>query len=158
MGGKLVMKKKILIVLLISLFVLTIPVAAKTKEPVGERINILSEDPVEFPAGEPFHIRHSVLSWPPYDTPVGLVDFDLEVDGEYREEDYIDRFAVPYHGDSPDVIWHWYHNFPEGLPVGPHTFVGHWFASCLALDGPPCSNPNELVEFYTWEHTVIFYE
>jgi hypothetical protein len=150
------MKKKILIVLLISLLVLAVPAVAKEKEPIGERINIIDEDPEVFPAGEPFHISHGVLQWPPYDTPVGIMDFDLDVDGEFREEDYIDRFAVSYHGDSPDVVWLWYHNFPEGLPAGEHTFVGHWFVSCLTMDGPPCSNPNELVEFFAWEHTVIF--
>lgn len=147
------MKKTILIVLLISLFVLAIPVAAETEEPVGERINVFLRTPKTFPADTPFHIRHGYWLWPPYDSANGLWDFDLEVDGVYQKEDYVDRWVDPYHGETPDIYRHWVHNFPEGLPAGKHTFVGRWYAPCKVAESwglPPCSNQNELV-FLDWE-------
>jgi hypothetical protein len=155
------MKKKILIILLICLFVFAVPAVAKEKEPVGERINILSGTPTEFPADTPFHIWHGWFEWPPYEAPIGLWDFDLEVDGVYRKEDYIDRFAIPYHGLQPDLFQLYYYNFPEGLPAGEHTFVGRWFVPCMVAvewGYPPCSIPSELVEDLHIELVVTFYE
>ena len=65
-------KKRILLVLLISLFVLAIPVAAKTDKTVGEQIHLFIDTPETFPADTPFHIMHGWVLYPSEDGPIGL--------------------------------------------------------------------------------------
>jgi hypothetical protein len=122
------MKKKILIVLLIPFFVLAIPAAAKTKEPVGQWISLGPASPTEFDANTAFHIIGGVYLWLPDDVPIGLYEFKLELDGVYLEEDFVDRFVDDHDPTTLGRIWVF--NFPEGLPSGTYTFTGHFIVPC----------------------------
>ena len=52
------MKKYAFVLVLLAMLVMALPVAAKVKEPVGGRISIPEGVPDQYPAGEPFHVRH----------------------------------------------------------------------------------------------------
>jgi len=133
-------------------------VAAKRKEPIGERINVYLGTPTEFPAGDPFHISHGWFLIPG-EGPLGRFDFQLEVDGVPRDEDFVWRTVL--HSQDPRYLrWEWVYNFPEGM-TGTHTFTGRWFVPCrYAVDNMgfpgPCSTPNVPVEISTYSLTVTF--
>ncbi len=150
------MKKAIVILLLILMLAIAIPAAAKAKETVGEKINVLTGAPEAFTAGEPFHIAHGWGFSPPEDKPHGKYEFWLDVDGVMVEPDFISRSG----GGSPLIIWLWVHNFPDGM-TGTHTFTGHWLAPCKYADlegAPPGACPTSKGQFeaLTQSLTVTF--
>jgi hypothetical protein len=153
------MKKNLFFLMLIGILVMAVPVAAKGKEPVGEKISVFPPGtPSEFPAGAPFHISHGWLL-DPGEGPPGRFDFDLEVDGVLRDEDFVSR-TVDRSGVSESLLWIWVHNFPDGM-TGTHTFTGRWLAPCqYAVDNMgfpgPCSMPNAKVEVLSNSLTVTF--
>lgn len=133
------------VVVLAILLIMATPVLAKARTFVGERISLLADPAVtEFPAGEPFHVHHAVVMYPPDDKPVAAAHtgFALEVDGIFVEADwsYTDGCCGPNFVMSGSIF-----NFPDGLPVGKHSFKGHWYAPCLATGGP-CENPMDPVD------------
>lgn len=128
-------------------------------EPVGERI-VLYDPPeprIEFPAGEPFHIRHGWLD--PQDPLELALDFELEVDGVLRDEDFI-LTTIDQSGGEQQIGRQWLHNFTDGM-TGTHTFTAHWFAPCQwavdNVDFPgPCATPDEKIEVKSNSLTVDF--
>ncbi|MFZ5915717.1 MAG: FecR domain-containing protein [Chloroflexota bacterium] len=128
-------------------------------EPVGQKINLFSppEPRIQFPAGEPFHIQHG---WKENQDPLQIgLDFELEVDGILRNEDYL-LMTIDPSGDEQMISRLWLHNFAEGM-TGTHLFTAHWFAPCQwAIDhldfAGPCSTPNERVEPQPSSLTVDF--
>lgn len=154
-GEKIVIKKRILLVLLLSLFVLAIPAAAKTDKTVGEQIHLFIDTPETFPADTPFHIMHGFPCYPSEDGPIGLWRFQLDVDGVPQTVDF--RQFTKLH-DDPDygdaLLKGWGYNFPEGLPEGAHHFLGRWIGPCYLLL-EDCPKRNALVEF-PWEATIEF--
>lgn len=149
------MKKLVPIIVLLGLLAGTFPAYAKAKERVGDPINLFNAFPdpvtIAFPAGDPFHIAHGWVILTDSDA-VGKLDFELEVDGASRKEDFVERTVV---GEDPDLLTRvWVFNFPEGM-AGTHTFTGHFSGPCYASGGP-CDHPNEKVEILMLELTVNF--
>jgi hypothetical protein len=157
------MKKAVVILLVLILFVGITPAAAAQKVRIGEEINVLAQTPTEFPAGEPFHIDHGWL-WRLGVDPtigIGLFNFELEVDGNPIDEDFVEHAVVkgdPIFGDT--LTFSWVYNFPEGM-TGTHTFTGHWLCPCEVaveygyIEGP-CTQPAEVIEVITKTLTVTF--
>ena len=122
-------------------------VGATFPAPTGERINILTGSPTEFPTGEPFFVAHG---WNPqpdltdYDA-LGRLSFALDVDGQPAELSFKSRWA-----EDGRLVWFWVYNFPQGLPAGFHTFTGRWSGPCQRLAelgydvGEPCRTPTEV--------------
>ena len=152
------MRKIITVLVILTLLAMATLATAASKEPVGDRINVFYGGSMEFPAGVPFHIRHGWLNHAPNDAPMGTYDFELEVDGVMREEDFVMRSAES--GYPGVVTWIWVYNFPNGM-TGTRTFTVHWFAACqyavdwLGFPGP-CATPNEKVETRSRTLTVTF--
>ena len=48
-------------------------------------------------------------------------------------------------------------NFPDGIPAGNHTFIGHWYVH-LRGTGSVCENPMDPVEYWTVKLNVNFQE
>jgi hypothetical protein len=153
------MKTRLSVLILIAVLVLTVPVSAKEHEPIGGRINLLLGAPTVYDAGEPFHILHGWWLDPEWEHPIGLWSFELKVDGNPMEEDFVTRWADPA---SPLILYRlWVYNFPDGMPEGTVTFTGHWYGPCQAgvdtgLISGPCANRNEIMEFLTDSLTVTF--
>ncbi|MEN8240833.1 MAG: hypothetical protein ABFS17_02840 [Chloroflexota bacterium] len=152
------MKRKILFLVVIALLVVVMPVSAKPKAPVGDRLFVWPGAQTTFPAGEGFHIKHGWLLIIPDEAPVGAWSFALEIDGVFVDNDYVSRQVV---GHKPLLIEKYYvHNFSEGM-TGTHTFTGHWYATCQALVHGgflpgPCADRNEVVEYHVHSVTVDF--
>jgi hypothetical protein len=129
------------------------PAADDSKEPVGYRISLFLGAP-DFPPNTPFHISHGFVQSSDDDA-IGIYDFELEVDGVLRKEDFKDFWAE---SGEPDTLQRrWVYNFPDGM-TGTHTFTGHWFGPCQAVVEDPgvCPIPNAKVEFSTQTLTVNF--
>ena len=90
---------------------------------VGDRLFIYDSGSQTFPADTPFHIVHGWRMDPAEEEPE-LFKFQLEVDGVYREEDFIETKPVENGVDRLFVF-----NFPEGK-TGIHVFTGQWQTSC----------------------------
>ena len=136
----------------LALAVVAMPASAASREPIGPSINVLLGTPTTFPSGAPFHIGHGWQLSSDGDA-LGQYRFALQVDGTYRTEDFISRTVT---SGNPDLLNRfWVFNFPSGLSVGPHTFVGHWLARCSVTSGP-CSNPNAVVDADVRTLTVTF--
>jgi hypothetical protein len=153
--------KRVLLTLLLVCMVLPMaaPASAARPAPVGDRINIyVGGSPQTFPAGAPFHIRHGWQPDPTEGWPIGLFSFELEIDGQPVEAD----FVLTYRDDESRLVRQWVHNFRGGM-TGDHVFTGHWLAPCLwAVDAGlypgPCRNPGEIVEAWTTVVEVTFTE
>ena len=143
-------KKTISILVLIAFLVIATPAVAGKKAPVGSQIGVIS-GPTTFPAGAAFHIRHGWIISSDTDG-VGIFDFELEVDGVLRNEDFVLRSTQS--GDPDLLLRFWVHNFPDGM-TGVHTFTGHWFVPCQPTSGS-CATPNAKVEVLTSSVTVTF--
>ena len=155
------MRKSIFVLAVVLLLVAAVPVAAgKGNDPVGEQISVFpgAEGPDEYPAGDPFHIRHGWAAQDPStDSSIGHFVFELEVDGEYVRHDHL--LVTVEDGLITRVFLF---NFPDGM-TGQHTFTGHWLMPCrYAVDNGlyagECAKPNEEVEVLFSELTVDFYE
>jgi hypothetical protein len=144
------MKKHLLsVAILLIVAILSLAITSSTyaqSEPVGERIFVY-DGSIDFPAGIPFNIWHGWVQTSD-DEAIGIFDFELEIDGVLRSEDF--KMFTADSGD-PDILWRrWVFNFPDGM-TGTHTFTGHWYAPCrfavdeLGFPGP-CATPNEKVE------------
>jgi hypothetical protein len=159
------MKKSGLIILGVAVLVTTAPAAAKVKERTGDRIGLFSGAPLDFPANTAFHIAHG---WgvagereaPP--APIGKFEFQLDVDGETRQADFVER-EVTGTGQGPSRhLLLWVFNFPDGMS-GAHTLTGHWFTPCnVAVEvyghPGPCDSPAESVEVLTNSRVITFIE
>lgn len=140
--------KKFLVSILLILAILGIatPAMAAQKVRVGTRINLLT-GPTTLTAGAPFHFVHGWIIDSSVDG-VGVYEFDLEVDGVLRNEDFVERSVMS--GDPDLLNRFWVYNFPNGM-TGTHTFTGHWYGPCQALaDGGfytgTCTNSTARVE------------
>lgn len=154
------MRKLVLALLIVAMALLmAAPAGAEAPAPVGERIDIyLSEPSQTFPPNEPFHVRHGWRPDPTDGYPIGLFSFELEIDDQPVEADFI----LTYRDDGNRLVRQWVHNFPGGM-TGVHDFTGHWFAPCPAavdagLYEGPCLNPGEIVEAWTASAEVTFTE
>ncbi len=143
--------------IVIVMLAAAVPVAAKAKERVGERVDVWPGGSLTFPSGQPFHIAHGWGFSPPEENPHSKYEFWLDVDGKRVGADFIKRSG----GGSPNLItWFWVHNFPDGM-TGTHTFTGHWIAPCkyAELEGAPpgaCPSKRGQFEAYTRTLTVTF--
>lgn len=138
------MKKKTIYLLLIAVLLLTVvPASAKSKEPVGEKINLFFGGAQTFDAGEPFYIAHGFAFDPPGDKPGPNYSFTLEIDDVLQTEDYRTR---------DHLTWLWTFNYPDGMS-GSHTFVATWYAPCSATDTPSC--PDKHAPVITHETTTV---
>jgi hypothetical protein len=154
------MKKQSLflsIILIAALLVLAVPSAASAhNEPVGERISLYYASN-EITQGTPFYISHGWIQNSD-DEAIGVFDFELEIDGVLRGEDY--KMFSAESGNPDTLLRRWVYNFTEGM-TGEHTFSGHWYAPCqyavdwLGYPGP-CLTPNEKVETATRTSIVTF--
>lgn len=154
------MKKRVLILILAALLLVTVPAAASAKEPIGDRISVYVDGSFDYFAGTPFHIRHGwadvVSSAPP-----GTFDFELYVDGVFVDEDFVIR---TFDTTTNPVFYNftWVHNFPSGM-TGTHTFNGYWYGPCnylveLGLYPGPCPQPNARVLAHSTTVVVTFIE
>ena len=146
----------------IALLAIAVPAAAKTKEPIGERISLYWGE-VTFSAGQPFNIRHGHAIGQERDFPpsaIGRYDFRLELDGVPHAEDCVDRAVSHSQDEPPGFTILWVHNFPDGM-TGTHTFTGRWFAPCQSAVATgsypgPCAFPAEQVLIGTQTLIVHF--
>ncbi len=146
------MKKIVVFLILTTLLVMAAPVSARSKERVGERLNIFVSGSQTFPMEDPFHIAHGWIL-DPSEAPLGLFTFQLEVDGVIQGEDFTDIYAA--HDTSPEFLYKIFvYNFPGGM-TGEHIFTGHWFVPCQAVYDD-CERLNELVETHTSTVYVTF--
>jgi hypothetical protein len=110
-------------------------------EKVGEQLFIYYSGSQTFPAGSPFHIVHGFAIGPDVEQPFS--EFQLQVDGVYREEDFI----IMKPGEHRFYVF----NFYDGM-TGTHLFSGHWLAPC----GQDCPNPDEIIVVHTSNVIVTF--
>ena len=168
------MKKKTIVFLTImAIFLIVMPVSAAGREPIGEQIYVGPDgDEIHFGAGEPFHIKHGWLGVlgnfvddEPGDEGVQKLPFsgfDLEMDGDYLERDYILHevtFDPAYREECATygcLVKRSVFEFPEGL-TGMHEFTGHWWIACKYWQ-EDCDDPMEILEAGTRTITVIFEE
>ena len=142
---------------LVLIAVVAMPAAAKSKEPVGDRINVVNGTPTTFAAGAPFHVIHAWQVATNTDG-FGKFDFTLEVDGTLRKHDFVIREVT---SGNPDLLARfWVFNFPSGLS-GTHTFVGRFLGPCQPLVdfgyiAGPCSSPTTVTEALNRTLTVTF--
>lgn len=121
------------------------------QERTGERINIFDSGSQTYPENTPFHIAHGFLEVATAD--IDLLDFQLQMDGNYREEDFFEA-VIDDSSDPPSIHKTWVFNFPTGM-AGKHTFSGHWFVPCKQVNND-CAVPNEIVESRTTTVEVTF--
>jgi len=156
------MMKKIFIVLTIALaLIMTATAAASSKVPTGPQIRVDPDGAVfHYPENTPFHIRHGWHSAITLGEEVNVeflakASFSLEIDGDYMEDDYIERVRLP--GVEPvvtDLYKFYFFNFPDGM-TGEHTFTGHWYVQCKYWQDE-CVDPDEIIEAGTRAITIIF--
>jgi hypothetical protein len=128
-----------------------VPVAAASKQPTGNRINLFAGDQ-SYPASTAFHIRDGWLFLDPTTIDaVGKYTFTLDVDGTPRSPD----FKTSETGSDGSLLKLWWFNFPAGM-TGSHTFVGHFLGPCGS--SYPCNGkpPNSVVEQQRLTVTVTF--
>lgn len=155
--------KKILFGTLFFIMIFSLLGASSTVSAAGTRLgaqfDLFSSTPSTFQAGAPFHFAHGW--WFPNLKPhaiVGLYEFYLEVDGVRVNEDFVERSS-----SAGDIDNTWVVNFPNGLPVGTHTFTGHFTGPCqpladVGLYTDPCVKRNQIVELpFLFEMTVDFH-
>lgn len=159
------MKKILVILMIIAILMITVPVMAAKLEPVGEQINVrIGPETGDYPANSPFYIRHGWMSIlgtgePPDVAKFAKSRFELEIDGEFVEEDYVDTIRVA--GEEPgtaNIYQYFYFIFPEGM-TGEHTFTGHWYIECKWMEDPAtmlCKDPGAVIEALERSITVTF--
>jgi hypothetical protein len=149
---KITMKRTAVILIWVAILLTAAPVSAQGKETVGERLSIFYSGVQTFPEGTPFYIAHGWIL-DPTQGPPGKYLFQLEVDGVYREVDYID-ISVDRSTTPEFLSRRFVFNFPEGMS-GTHIFTGHWLVPCGELSDS-CANPVQLIESRTSTVTVKF--
>ncbi|HSF79839.1 MAG TPA: hypothetical protein VLA49_01315 [Anaerolineales bacterium] len=150
------MKKTIIYIVLVLILASAIPASAYGHKTVGERIGIFFDGEHTFEAGAPFHIMHGWSLDPKNETPIGIHDFELEVDGVLYKPDYL-LVTVNHGDDSNSMNRLWVFNFPEGM-TDTHTFNGYWYAPCQEvnpIDECPKRNARVLTRMTT---VVITFE
>jgi hypothetical protein len=144
------MKKKFLLIVFAVMLLMAAPAAAKRADPVGEEINVLWWTPTSYPAGDPFHVQHGWLFEDAHGYPMGKFDFELFLDGAPQD-------CIKVIENRPYMKRTRLCNYRDGLPAGPHTFVGNWIAPCqYALDygyTSSCAKPND--PFVVFTQTLI---
>jgi hypothetical protein len=157
------MKKNLLrsFILIVVILMMAVPAAAARFITTGSQIEVGPDGAVvHYPGDTPFHIRHGWYSLLiPGEKPdlakLVKAEFELEVDGIYVNEDYIQRMAET--GDEPGTTYFYklfYFNFPEGMN-GTHTFTGHWSIQCKYWQ-EVCKMPDLVIEVATSTITVVF--
>jgi hypothetical protein len=129
-----------------------VPVAAVSKQPTGNRINLFAGDQQSYPASTAFHIRDGWLFLDPTTIDaIGKYTFTLDVDGTPRTPD----FKTSETGSDGSLLKLWWFNFPAGM-TGTHAFVGHFLGPCGS--SYPCNGqpPNTVVEQHRLTVTVTF--
>ncbi|MFC1997055.1 hypothetical protein ACFLXI_05540 [Chloroflexota bacterium] len=155
------MKIKAFVMLGLALLLISSPVYASSKTPVGDPISVYGSSPNEFAAGDPFHIKHGWAEESVENGPPGKYGFELYMDGERVSEDFVMRTFYPQTDPVTfDLVW--VHNFPDGM-IGTHTFTGHWYAPCeyaveIGSYPGPCPQPNASVLSLERSLTVEFVE
>jgi hypothetical protein len=161
------MRKPIVILIVLILFVIATPVAAKVKVLVGEQVHLGApggEPTTDFPADTPFHILHGFrfeLGNEPNTKWINLYNFELYLDGVRVEEDFVLRWFET--GDLNYLNIAWVYNFADGMPPGDYVFTGYWYGPCQPLvnrgdyDGS-CEYPDEVVEVLKQEIKILFDE
>lgn len=153
------MKKRLLTLALVCLALTLAGTASAAKpEPVGDRLSIFDSGSQEWPAGTPFHIMHGWQIDPSDGYPISRFWFEMEIDGDAAEPDYIERVYV--RGEDEPLRQRSVFNFPEGM-TGYHEFNGHWFAPCgYAVDHDlypgPCDGRFDPIEAKTEFVQVTF--
>ena len=154
------MDRKKIVLLLVAIIVVATMTAVIEDKYVGERISLMSEEPVlYFEPNTPFHITHGYLWYfnmgPDYANEIrapARTSFTLEIDGKPEKFDYLDRSVDivtfvddPYFedGDYLEYSHMWLFNFEEGME-GTHTFTGQWWAPCKYIQ-LVCDKPNDMV-------------
>ena len=136
------------VMLIVFVFVFTVPVDAGNVEPIGPW---LSRSDVTFPANTPFHIMHGWNSTGMENPhPQLSYKYALDMDGVPLKFDNLNIYEDP---DTDMWYWLWTYNFPEGLS-GTHTFTHHWYGHCKEFI-QDC-NSNMLVEINQETQTVDF--
>jgi hypothetical protein len=118
----------------------------------GERLNIIYSGTQVFPAKTTFYISNWWYG-DPTDDRFWRFNFQLQVDGVYRHEDFSELYPIEG-SEPPRVIRSFIFNFPSGMS-DVHTFVGHWLAPC-SMFYTNCPDPDEVVEVYTTVVQVTF--
>jgi hypothetical protein len=148
------MRRRSIPILLSAAFLVAaavVPVAAASKQPTGNRINLFAGDQ-PYPASTAFHIRDGWLFLDPTTIDaIGKYTFTLDVDGTPRSAD----FKTSETGSDGSLLKLWWFNFPAGM-TGTHTFVGHFLGPCGS--SYPCNGqtPNTVVEQHRLTVTVTF--
>ena len=154
------MKKRVLILVFIAVFLFTMPVSAKKSKTIGEGINIFTGDAFTFDADTPFHIAHGFAEIRPKDYKFKEFAFDLYVDGVLQDVDFLDKTPIKV-DKGVEFLLKWIYNFPDGLPAGDYVFRGEWRVTChVAVDWGvipgPCDDPGEWVIYYQNEMLGTF--
>lgn len=155
------MKKTIILICAMLILMSVNPVQAKSHETTGEKIDINYDGTFTYPAETAFYISHGWWLAPKYEIkyPTGGYEFRLDIDGEYIEEDYIDRTKVIDEELGFLILTVWVFNFPDGM-TGSHTFGGHWFMPCerALIDGivTECQTLSAPIECLTYHVEITF--
>lgn len=103
---------------------LAAPVAANNVPTTGTRISLFAS-PATFPAGTAFYVEHGTGCEPSVDSASDCMSsgtyFDLYLDGTLQPS------TVDVENSPGGWVKFNLTNYPSGLAVGRHTFVGVWF-------------------------------
>lgn len=141
------MKKLLLFLSLVVVFVLATPASAGRPQPVGET---LGWDVTEWYPDTPFNLSHGWILNLPDEGPIRSFGFKLELDGGLLMPDFIQREI----NDEMQYSKIHVYNFPDGM-TGEHTFTGHYYAPCY-LYFDDCVFPKKRVEVSTESQTITF--
>ena len=143
------MKKIALFMIIAALLLISAPVAAGDKEPVGDR---LGWDVTQYYADTPFHFMHGWFLGPtPLTVNPGGYYYELELNGEIIKPSYK---IIGYNTETGVYDKLYVHNFPEGM-TGTHNFIHHYYGTCSDYYDD-CKNPGASIEVHTIFQTIVF--
>jgi hypothetical protein len=126
--------------------VLALPASTNNLPTTGTQINLVFQPPATFPANTPFYIEHGIAVFPPFSPPDGTIGSNMDAGTHF--DLYLDGVAQSGKVDIDNQPGIWLkrnlYNFPSGLPVGSHTFVGVFFQ-----DGTMFGNPVTVTVTFT---------